>query len=308
MSTQETHAGFGEANGEKQEGERKVTVSEEAGKAKSELEPAGFPKPQSKSDAGAEPSVGPEVEFFDKLKKYGSKLTFRATGRIRGHVVNVEPREYDQKSTSLFGYLLAILGGGLAGEIVLILKSLSQLSTSQAMGIVWARPTSTGGSGIALFGHCLEAGKDRPDPREEFGVGEIPWLQEREILDFLKEATKKLELIRSRDEYAFIERLGWEGFADRFRQSGVWILTDNIGFEKVRSEVFPSPLFFSTGPMEVLFELRECMKHVVKDVTKLRFDGELLDACRRNYLAGFICDEVVQIWQKRFVLQSLGNV
>lgn len=239
------------------------------------------------------------MNFWNILNKSKKKLKFSATGFITNQVITVEPIDDSKDAKKLFLQLLGLLGGGLTAAGFLIFKTLQGASNSQILGIHRAAPIS-GSTFIGLYGYCLEASKSRPDKRESFNIetAESVNLPIDEAYRFVNLSDK--ELPKFINHYFFLDQMDVSLFMEDFKQMGVWILTDNIGFVRVRRELFPEAMFFTSGTMEILFWLRKILQDSGIDIKKLRFDAELNKVFQYNYKLGFINEEFYRAWQEKF--------
>ncbi|MBU1260010.1 MAG: hypothetical protein KJ757_01025 [Planctomycetes bacterium] len=235
-------------------------------------------------------------KFLDVLKALKERLSFSATGKYKGEVLKVSPKDDSSRAQNAFHELVGIIAGGLAGIGVVIFKT---LSSSQAIGVFSAKLVSNPTASIVLLGYCMERHKDEPRENEVFNIEECHIFPTDNIRAFL---TKSDDYFSSNDfsDFNFIENIGKERFKLIFNQAGIWVLTDNIGLSEVLKETFPPNAFFSIGPMELMFGLRECLMSTVSDIKKLKFDQDIVESFIVNHEIGFIPENIYQEWQKRF--------
>ena len=236
--------------------------------------------------------------FFQKIQEYFPNLRFRATGAYFGKVLTCELANDKEESRNKMAELLGILGGGLVASAILIFKTIVQGSSSQLLGINSAEPMRDGCLGISMFGYCLQARKKAPDDDEDFCPISSSDIQVERINSFLSIVSEKLPSVA--DEFYFVDKLGINPFMRRFNQAGVWVISDNIGFARVRDLIFPDYLLFTSGPLEILFWLREFLKRSDESVESLHFVKELIEVFYYNYKIGFVSEEQYIDWQQRF--------
>jgi len=237
-------------------------------------------------------------KFGDMLKGFKSLLRFSATGNSKGHIITVRPKEDTDDSKASFKKLMGIVSGGIVMTTILLFKSILEASRSQVMGAISAEPVSGHENEIALSGFCMEFHKDPPDHTEDFTITDSATIPEKSIQQFLV-ASKEFHSAFDED-FIFLQRIDREGFNRCFDQTGIWVITDNIGFVDARRSIFRPDMFFSLGPMEIMFGLRECLKKAVPNYEKLTYNKELLEACWYNHWIGFIPDEKYKEWEERF--------
>jgi len=236
--------------------------------------------------------------FFEKLKSLGNAVKLRATGAMSGHVLTVEPGDDSEEKKSKFAELFALLGGGVAAGAVLVFRSIVMGSSSQLLGVTSAMPMRQAGAGIALGGFCLQASKKTPNHDEKFATSDAEEVPQDRINTFLTASKECLDPVI--EDYYFVEKLGQGAFRHQFNQAGIWIITDNIGFARVRDLIFPEYLLFTSGPMELLFWLREALKKAGEDLTSMRFNRELVSVLHLNHRVGFITGDQYKGWQYKF--------
>ena len=245
------------------------------------------------------------MNFWDTLCKNIKELKVISTGAVQSLVLKVKPIDGSKDSEKLFYQLLGLLGGGLTLAGIIIFNTIQKGSNSQILGINRVAPIA-GGAFIGLYGNCLQANESPPDEGEiyEPRFNDSSDLPTDEIFRFITLYDKKAPKILSR--YSFLDHLNISSFTECLKQMGVWVLTDDIGFTRVKRELFPEEMFFCYGPIEVLFWLREILKDIVVDISKLKFDKQLIIAFNLNHRLGFINEELFKDCQEQFRF-TIGN-
>lgn len=234
------------------------------------------------------------VNFWRQLKKNKNALEFAATGNRSGHVITVKPKK---GAKEIFVELVALLGPGLFGAIGFVCRSIIQASKSQALGICGAKPIP-GSTVIGLYGYCLEGFQDKPKKTENYIIVTKPSFPIARINKFIKAMKKNIP--RFFGDYVFLEELSMSRFVPSFTQVGIWIITDNIGIIRVKLEIFPEIMFFTSGSTDILFWLRKTLIDAGENIETFQFEKGLIDLLHINYNMGFITDAMLNDWQERF--------
>lgn len=235
--------------------------------------------------------------FWLSLKKAVGKLRTSALGTLSGHVFRVDAPDDDEDAKRLLAELLGLLGGGLAVAGWLIFKSLREVSQSQVIGVTSASPTKER-TAIDLFGYCLQAYKRAPEPGELFTQIDSEEFPAKRIRNFLAVAEDEIKNIIS--DYYFVFPNELDDFALRFKQCGIWVITDDAQLYRIRDHLFGLRIFYTAGAVEILFSLRECLKKAGENIRSLSFDAELMISLRQGYARGFITAQEFQQFQNRF--------
>ncbi|MFC1528952.1 hypothetical protein ACFL5B_03495 [Candidatus Latescibacterota bacterium] len=247
--------------------------------------------------------------FFKKLTEKIDLIKISATGRMSGHVLTVEPLDTTKKAKKPILDLMGLLTGALVGSGILVFNSILKGSTSQLLGVTGAKPIPHSSEGIALIGYCLQARAKTPEHDERFSLTEN---DENIPIDRLSKFMKVSDDIIPNvvKEYYFIEKLSELGidFRQRFNQMGVWILTDNIGFTRIRDNLFPEYMLFTHGPVEIIFWLREILIKSGENIKIFRFDDEFIKVFILNHELGFISDELYVKLQEKFGFNINENI
>ncbi len=242
-------------------------------------------------------------DFFETFWLLADYVKIKARGSFYGHVATAEAVDDSPESRRAFAEILGALGGAIAGATLLILKSARMASGSQMLGVTeWERE---GPGAIALRGYCLEHGRPQPRRGERFQLVEAPHIPEARVLAFLDVCSRELPAFE--EDYYFLEKMDLELFENDFRQLGVWVITDNIGFKEVRKRLFDYRMLFTTGSMEILLWLRRCLEEAGEDLVSLRYAREVMDVVHLNHYLGLVSGDSLDRWREFFGLQPEGN-
>lgn len=229
----------------------------------------------------------------------GEHVEIVATGRPTGHVADVRATNNSPEAASLLKEILGYLAGGIAAGGLLLLRTCRSASTSQVLGITKVGSPELLSGAAPLEGVCMQHRKTTPAQMEPY----VPKMLSGEELTTTRKvgailAAAEATLPEFYGDYFFLEKI--PDFQDIFRQVAVWLVTDNIGFAQAKGELFPPRMLFTSGPLEILFWLRESIKRSGLDLQDFRFDGELVKCFDWNHEMGFISDDQYREWQERF--------
>jgi hypothetical protein len=248
-------------------------------------------------------------EFSRKLRELRNFVKVLATGAVSGHLATVAPKGKNKSSLAAFSTLTGMLTGAVVGGGILVLRSMREASSSQMLGVVSARPSSTPlaqGSEIHLYGYCLQERRDTPDSEEEFESADPRLLDlDWSLLDSVISTAERKGLALA-NECSFVDEEP-ELFARRFTQATLWVVTDNIGYPRAKSKIFglrTELQFFTPSCFEVLLWVRECLKLAGFEVTGSLFNEHLVKfVLPRNVALELVGAEQVKAWQDTFAFE-----
>ncbi|MBU0478403.1 hypothetical protein KKC91_07540 [bacterium] len=251
-----------------------------------------------------------------RLQQKG-KIEIRAieNGRFHGRIAEVigvrkdKERENTEetKTDKIILKLLKLLAT--VSFTGVILKLIQGVKGKQVIGINKAEH----GSGLYLYGYCLQANELAPAKDEEIQEADLNLIKDKipstnKWLLYTKTCIQNIfdDLVYM-DNNNITPSLG-RNVGDNFIQAGIWVITDDVAFGSLDNCLFGRLEFFTWQHLEIILIL---YKHIALsgiNIRNKRIREEIKHRILYNLTGGVLPRIIVDEWQKRYGFQIVNII